>query len=189
MATHSSILAWEIPQTEEPGGLQYRVAKNWTWLSNWAQAHVQFWEKRYLYFTIKIHSDMHYIDFSIFAQIHTYLHSTQSMTMGKRQKNYTKLTKSRKLLSYPWAIRWKTQQSWNFNTPEIHPTSQQSGVFNGYRENFGLKWGFPNDSNGKESTMVETRIRQIRQALSCSTLLLLLLLLSHFSRVQLCATP
>ena len=22
MATHSSILAWEIPQTEEPGGLQ-----------------------------------------------------------------------------------------------------------------------------------------------------------------------
>ena len=30
MATHSSILAWEIPWTEEPGGLQsmgsYRVA-------------------------------------------------------------------------------------------------------------------------------------------------------------------
>ena len=23
MATHSSILAWEIPRTEEPGGLQY----------------------------------------------------------------------------------------------------------------------------------------------------------------------
>ena len=23
MATHSSILAWKIPQTEEPGGLQY----------------------------------------------------------------------------------------------------------------------------------------------------------------------
>ena len=22
MATHSSVLAWEIPQTEEPGGLQ-----------------------------------------------------------------------------------------------------------------------------------------------------------------------
>ena len=30
MATHSSILAWKIPQTEEPGGLQYRVAKSWT---------------------------------------------------------------------------------------------------------------------------------------------------------------
>ena len=23
MATHSSILAWKIPRTEEPGGLQY----------------------------------------------------------------------------------------------------------------------------------------------------------------------
>ena len=23
MATHSSILAWEIPRTEEPGGLQF----------------------------------------------------------------------------------------------------------------------------------------------------------------------
>ena len=31
MATHSSILAWKIPQTEEAGGL-YGVAKSW--LSN-----------------------------------------------------------------------------------------------------------------------------------------------------------
>ena len=33
MATHSSILAWEVPQTEEPGGLQFmgsqRVRPNW----------------------------------------------------------------------------------------------------------------------------------------------------------------
>ena len=27
MATHSSILAWEIPQTEEPGGLQSMGSK------------------------------------------------------------------------------------------------------------------------------------------------------------------
>ena len=27
MATHSSILAWEIPWTEEPGGLQSRGSK------------------------------------------------------------------------------------------------------------------------------------------------------------------
>jgi len=34
MAIHSSILAWEIPWTEEPGGLQsvHRVAKNQTGL-------------------------------------------------------------------------------------------------------------------------------------------------------------
>ena len=30
MATHSSILAWEIPWTEDPGGLQMnRVTHNW----------------------------------------------------------------------------------------------------------------------------------------------------------------
>ena len=27
MATHSGILAWKIPQTEEPGSLQYRVSQ------------------------------------------------------------------------------------------------------------------------------------------------------------------
>ena len=33
MATYSTILAWRIPWTEEPGGL-HGVAKNWTQLSN-----------------------------------------------------------------------------------------------------------------------------------------------------------
>ena len=30
MATQSNILVWRIPQTEEPGGLVYGVAKSWT---------------------------------------------------------------------------------------------------------------------------------------------------------------
>ena len=30
MATHSSILAWRIPWTEEPGGLQSTGSQNWT---------------------------------------------------------------------------------------------------------------------------------------------------------------
>ena len=35
MTTHSSILAWEIPRTEESGGLQsMRSQKSWTQLSN-----------------------------------------------------------------------------------------------------------------------------------------------------------
>ena len=36
MASHSSILAWEIPWTEEPDGLQsvHGVAKNRIWLSD-----------------------------------------------------------------------------------------------------------------------------------------------------------
>ena len=32
MATHSSILAWEIPWTEEPGGLQSMGSQSWTGL-------------------------------------------------------------------------------------------------------------------------------------------------------------
>ena len=30
MATHSSVLAWRIPGTEEPGGLSSQVAQSWT---------------------------------------------------------------------------------------------------------------------------------------------------------------
>ena len=30
MATHSSSLAWKIPWTEEPGGLQTMGLQNWT---------------------------------------------------------------------------------------------------------------------------------------------------------------
>ena len=35
MAIHSNILAWEIPWTEEPGGLQFMESqKSWTLLSD-----------------------------------------------------------------------------------------------------------------------------------------------------------
>ena len=30
METHSSILAWRIPRTEEPGGLQFMGSQSWT---------------------------------------------------------------------------------------------------------------------------------------------------------------
>ena len=36
MAIHSSILAWRTPWTEEPGGLQCRVATSWTLLTEHA---------------------------------------------------------------------------------------------------------------------------------------------------------
>ena len=39
MATHSSVLAWKIPRTEEPGGLQsmesQRVGHNWATQNAW----------------------------------------------------------------------------------------------------------------------------------------------------------
>ena len=36
MATHSSILAWEVSRTEEPGGLESMVSQSWTRLSTHA---------------------------------------------------------------------------------------------------------------------------------------------------------
>ena len=41
MATHSSILAWKIPWTEEPGGLHtvHGVTKSWTHLSDLAHTY------------------------------------------------------------------------------------------------------------------------------------------------------
>ena len=47
MATHSSILAWRIPWTVEPGGLQstglQRVGHNWSDRSDWAHMHPLFY--------------------------------------------------------------------------------------------------------------------------------------------------
>ena len=39
MATHSSILAWRIPWSEEPGGLQSIGSHSWTQLSDWAHTY------------------------------------------------------------------------------------------------------------------------------------------------------
>ena len=40
MATHSSIVAWRIPWTEEPCGFQSRVTTSWPWLK-WLSMHAQ----------------------------------------------------------------------------------------------------------------------------------------------------
>ena len=42
MATHSSILAWETPWTEEPGGLQSMgLQKSWTQLRDYRANNIQ----------------------------------------------------------------------------------------------------------------------------------------------------
>ena len=42
MAIHSSLLAWEIPWTEEPGGLQTRGPKSWLQLSTCMNIETEF---------------------------------------------------------------------------------------------------------------------------------------------------
>ena len=53
MATHSSILAWRIPRTEEPGGLQcmglQRVRDNWATKHSTAQYSIVYIISRLLY--------------------------------------------------------------------------------------------------------------------------------------------
>ena len=44
MATHSDILAWRIPWTEEPGGLQSMGSQSWTRLSDSAHS-TQSWDR------------------------------------------------------------------------------------------------------------------------------------------------
>ena len=56
MATHSSILAWEIPWTEENGGLRSMVAKSWTQLGTYTQFKAEI--QTYLYSSVH-HSIIH----------------------------------------------------------------------------------------------------------------------------------
>ena len=75
MATHSSILAWEIPWADEPGGLQsMALQKSWIRLSNLrtvacirAKISMQEYTKFYHLISSIIHSYniMHFIGFLV----------------------------------------------------------------------------------------------------------------------------
>ena len=55
MATHSSVLAWRIPGTEEPGGLpsmgSHRVGHDWSDLAAAAAAAAQYYYDFICYFS------------------------------------------------------------------------------------------------------------------------------------------
>ena len=52
IATHFSILAWRIPWTEEPGGLQSTGSQSQTRLSDWAHTHASLGRFRDLYWSL-----------------------------------------------------------------------------------------------------------------------------------------
>ena len=57
MATHSSVLAWRIPGTEEPGRLpsmgSHRVGHDWSDLAkNTSLSTIHFWKLKYIYFNL-----------------------------------------------------------------------------------------------------------------------------------------
>ena len=47
MATHSSILAWKIPWTEESQGLQSMGSQSWTQLSMHTPCSIYFWSSQW----------------------------------------------------------------------------------------------------------------------------------------------
>ena len=59
MATHSNLLAWEIPQTEEPVRLQSMGLQSQTQLSDWAPTEKEMdWQYIYCCFTLEATLDM-----------------------------------------------------------------------------------------------------------------------------------
>ena len=88
MATHSSILAWRIPWTEEPGGLQsvgsHRVGHDW---SNWADSGLAFHSLNVVFYRVEAFNLMKFslwiISFldSAFGFISKSCHNTQSDSM------------------------------------------------------------------------------------------------------------
>ena len=66
MATHSSISAWRISLTEEPGGLQSPGAKSQTGLSDWARAY----DNNYSFPTVL---PTLVVNFNLFSSLNTFL--------------------------------------------------------------------------------------------------------------------
>ena len=86
MAPHSSILAWRIPWTEEPGGLpskgSHRVRHDW---SDLAAAYEQTGRKAIKYdnFNFKIVKNIIYIYVCIYIYIHTHTHTHTHIHLSK----------------------------------------------------------------------------------------------------------
>ena len=59
MATHSSILAWRIPWTEEPGGLQSKGLQSWTGLKR-LSTQALYGKEKYIRYSMLNHSGEEY---------------------------------------------------------------------------------------------------------------------------------
>ena len=77
MATHSIILAWKIPWTEEPGALQSMRSQSWTRLST----HAHTWKHMFVYIHWYACLCMYLcvcVYTHIYACVHTYVWSVMS---------------------------------------------------------------------------------------------------------------
>ena len=87
MPTHSSILAWRIPWTEEPGGLQSMESQSWTQLSDFTFTNKKFkiWKKKHKCRPQKKQSlvpDVWSL-LAVYSQLPTFLHQQRSTEVIK----------------------------------------------------------------------------------------------------------
>ena len=66
MTTHSSILAWEIPQTEEPGRLQSIGLQSQTQQSTHTEDHTSALSKTLNFFQLSYRNTIHLVTLVIF---------------------------------------------------------------------------------------------------------------------------
>ena len=125
MATHSSILAWRIPWTEELGGLQStgrRVGHDWATslsLSPWKETYDQprqHIKKQRHYFARKVHL----VKAMVFPVV---MYGCESWTIKKaecRRIDVFELWCWRRLLRVPWIARRSNQCILKEMSPEFH---------------------------------------------------------------------
>ena len=67
MATHSSILAWEIPWQRNLAGYIQEVTKSWTWLRNWTTKYVILTIQRKNHLIISLDVERTFNKFQIYS--------------------------------------------------------------------------------------------------------------------------
>ena len=120
MATHSSILGWRIPWTEELCGLQFRVTKSQTRLKQFHTHSDSILKSRNITLPIKVHI----VKAMVFPVV---MYGCESLTLKKVQHQRTdafKLWCWRRLLRVPWTAKRSNQSI----LKEINPKYSLEGL-------------------------------------------------------------
>ena len=127
MATHSSILTWRIPWTEEPGRPQSMGLQSQTWLSNWApmhKLHSIFWGCEFRVFLyINYHSIFHEYCFILICLNYKILRNAHK---GTRQSLTLKCSRQGFFFNYSLEYFIKSH---NFQFPESENINKTPGSF------------------------------------------------------------
>ena len=129
MATHSSVLAWRIPRTVEPGGLpsmgSHRVGHDWSDLAAAVTIYFDYSCSYYFCILISILSHCPSFTFTFTSKIHTYTHT-----------HAFELWCWRRLLRVAWTARRSNQSV----IKEINPEYSLEGLMLTWSSNSLATW-------------------------------------------------